>query len=187
MKENWIRHQSHTSFFKIFCQASHYFKQHHNQTSGVRNKHIPTNDKLPKLLFINDIIAASQQDNYFKNDHSNDFWFNFEPRIQSGWHIPIFSTLSSCAAVIHHWRNIINLSPCRPCRLGARRQTCLIFQKTTDTIEAPSFIFPAIKMADLSMFTLSIKANSWIGLQYFLNYFNGLVIGRLGTGEKIES
>lgn len=42
-------------------------------------------------------------------------------------------------------------------------------------------------MPDLSMCTLSIKANSWIGLQYFLNYFNGLVIGQWGAGEKIES
>lgn len=60
-------------FFFLNLLSSHYFKQHHNQTSGVRNKHIPTNDKLPKSLFINDIIAVSQRDNYFKNDHSNDF------------------------------------------------------------------------------------------------------------------
>lgn len=49
-------------------------------------------------------------------------------------------------------------------------------------MEEPSFIFPAIEMPDLNMCALSIKANCWIGLQYFLNYFNGLVIGQWGTG-----
>lgn len=34
------------------------------------------------------------------------------------------------------------------------------------------------------MCTLSIKANSWIGLQYFLNYFNGLDIGQWGAGGE---
>lgn len=43
------------------------------------------------------------------------------------------------------------------------------------------------KVPNFSVCTLSIKANSWIGLQYFLNYFNGLDIGQWGAGEKIVS
>lgn len=39
-------------------------------------------------------------------------------------------------------------------------------------------------MADLSMCTLSIKANSWIGLQYFLNYFNGFGYWTIGNGGE---
>lgn len=54
---------------------------------------------------------------------------------------------------------------------AARRPCCLFFS------EVPNF----------SVCTLSIKANSWIGLQYFLNYFNGLDIGQWGAGEKIVS
>lgn len=40
------------------------------------------------------------------------------------------------------------------------------------------------KKKKFSMCTLSIKANSWIGLQYFLNYFNGLDIGQWGAGGE---
>lgn len=54
-------------------------------------------------------------------------------------------------------------------------------------MEEPSFVFPATEMPGLNMCALSIKANCWIGLQYFLNYFNGLVIGQWGSGEKIVS
>lgn len=53
-------------FFFTFCQVSYYFKQSYNQTSGVKNKHILTDDKSPTLLFINDIIAVSQQDSNLK-------------------------------------------------------------------------------------------------------------------------
>lgn len=56
-------------------------------------------------------------------------------------------------------------------------------------MEQASFIFllhvrVAFEMPNFSMCTLSIKANSWIGLQYFLNYFNGLDIGQWGAGEE---
>ena len=40
------------------------------------------------------------------------------------------------------------------------------------------------KKKKFCMCTLSIKANSWIGLQYFLNYFNGLDIGQWGAGGE---
>lgn len=46
------------------------------------------------------------------------------------------------------------------------------------------FFFPLSEMPNFSMCTLSIKANSWIGLQYFLNYFNGLDIGQWGAGGE---
>lgn len=59
-------------------------------------------------------------------------------------------------------------------------------------MEDASFIFLlrghiAVEKPNFGMCTLSIKANSWIGLQYFLNYFNGLDIGQWGAGEKIVS
>lgn len=43
-------------------------------------------------------------------------------------------------------------------------------------LNPPCFLFP-----------LSIKANSWMGLQYFPNYLNGLDIGQWGAGEPIAS
>lgn len=53
-------------------------------------------------------------------------------------------------------------------------------------MEVASFIFPlhVHSMPNFSMCTLSIKANSWIGLQYFLNYFNGSDIGQWGAGGE---
>lgn len=109
--------------------------------------------------------------------------------IQSGRRIPISSTLSSRSAVIYHLSNKINLFPCPQHRLGVFRQTCHISQKTTNTMEEPSFIFllyvhTAFEMPNFTVRTLSIKANSWIGLQYFLNYFNGLDIGQWGAGGE---
>lgn len=44
----------------------------------------------------------------------NDFWFNFQPVIQSDRQIPISSTLSLHSAVIYHLSNKINLFSC-PC------------------------------------------------------------------------
>lgn len=186
MNENWIRHQSHPSFFFFFKS----FVRRHITLNSTTIRHLGWGiNTVPQMIsclnhcFLNDIIAVSQQDNSFKNDRSNDFWFNFEPRIQSGWHIPIFSTLSSRAAVIHHRRNKINLSPCRPCRLGSAQ---------TDASHLPEDNRHNRRL--LHLYSLQsrwliwacshfqLKANSWIGLQYFLNYFNGLVIGRLGTG-----
>lgn len=66
--------------------------------------------------------------------------------------------------------------------------------KTTAQWRSPSFISLLgghvaffSEVPNFSVCTLSIKANSWIGLQYFLNYFNGLDIGQWGAGEKIVS
>lgn len=61
--------------------------------------------------------------------------------------------------------------------------------ENNNTMEEASFIFLlhvhiAFEMPNFSMCTLSIKANSWIGLQYFLNYFNGLDIGQWGAGGE---
>lgn len=62
--------------------------------------------------------------------------------------------------------------------------------ENNNTMEEASFIFSLhiriafFEMPNFSMCTLSIKANSWIGLQYFLNYFNGLDIGQWGAGGE---
>lgn len=82
-------------------------------------------------LFKNHIIAILQQDSNLKITTVMIFWFNFQPVIQSGWWIPISSTLSSRSAVIYHLSNKINLFPCPLHWLGVLRETCHISQKTT--------------------------------------------------------
>lgn len=59
-----------------------------------------------------------------------------------------------------------------PCRRRRRRRSLWMALR----LNPPCFLFP-----------LSIKANSWMGLQYFPNYLNGLDIGQWGAGEPIAS
>jgi len=61
--------------------------------------------------------------------------------------------------------------------------------ENSNTMEEASFVFPFhvhtfFEVPNFNMCTLSIKANSWIGLQYFLNYFNSLDIGQWGAGGE---
>ena len=88
-----------------------------------------------ELLFINHIIAISQQDAHLKITTVMISDSTFNPAIQSGWQIPISSTLSWRSAVIHHLSNKINLFPCPLLWLGAFRQTCHIFQKKKTTTQ----------------------------------------------------
>lgn len=67
----------------------------------------------------------------FGNDHDNDFWFHFQPVIQSVQQIPISRTLLLHSAVIYHLSNKINLFPCPLRWLGVYSQTCHISHETT--------------------------------------------------------
>lgn len=138
------------------------------------------------------INEISQQHNNLKLTTVMISDLTFNPVIQSVRRIPISSTLSSCPAVIYHFSNKINLFPCPLYWLGVFRQTCHISQKTTTQwrrlhlYSGSTSALPS-RCQIFSMCTLSIKANSWIGLQYFLNYFNDLDIGQWGArGEDSE-